>query len=347
MVTKHERATHGRTRRQVQSDEPDGLGLIHRPRRLRSSPAIRALVRETRLSVEMLVYPLFVCEGTGIRREVQSMPGVHQLSVDEAVRETVAARDDGVGAVLLFGLPARKDETGSAAADPAAPVQTAIRAIRDRLDAVTIITDVCLCEYTSHGHCGILDGEHILNDVTVGHLVETAVSHADAGAHIVAPSDMMDGRVGAIRRGLDQHGFEEVAIMSYAAKYCSAFYGPFRDAADSVPAFGDRRTHQMDPANAEEALREIELDIEEGADIVMVKPAMPYLDVIHRVKSTFQLPTAGYQVSGEYAMLKAAARQGWIEEPRAMLESLTAIHRAGADIIITYYAREAARALGL
>jgi porphobilinogen synthase len=220
------------------------------------------------------------------------------------------------------------------------------RAIRDQVDDMTIVTDVCLCEYTSHGHCGLLDGERILNDVTVSHLVETAISHAVAGAHIVAPSDMMDGRVGAIRRGLDARGFEEVAIMSYAAKYCSAFYGPFREAGDSAPAFGDRRSHQMDPANVEEALREVKLDLDEGADIVIVKPAMPYLDVIHRVKSTFQRPTAGYQVSGEYAMLKAAARLGWVDEPRAMLESLTAIRRAGADIIISYYAREAARALG-
>ena len=329
----------------VPADESDGLGLTHRPRRLRSTAAIRALVQETRLSADMLVYPLFVCDGNGVRREVSSMPGVHQLSVDETLRETVAARADGVRTVLLFGLPAHKDETGSAAADPTAPVQSAIRAIRGRLDDVTVITDVCLCEYTSHGHCGILEGDRILNDVTVDHLVETAISHAEAGAHIVAPSDMMDGRVGAIRRGLDRRGFEEVAIMSYAAKYCSAFYGPFRDAADSAPAFGDRRTHQMNPANVEEALREVQLDLDEGADIVIVKPAMPYLDVIRRVKSTFQQPTAGYQVSGEYAMLKAAGRLGWIDEPRAMLESLTAIRRAGADIIITYYARETARAL--
>ena len=346
MVTKDERPVPDTADRHVPPGEPNGLGLIHRLRRLRSSAGIRALVQETRLSADMFVYPLFVCEGTGVRREVASMPGVHQLSVDEAVLETVAARGDGVRSVLLFGLPAHKDETGSAAADPAAPVQSAIRAILGRLDDVTVITDVCLCEYTSHGHCGILDGERILNDVTVHRLVETAISHAEAGAHIVAPSDMMDGRVGAIRRGLDTRGFDEVAIMSYAAKYCSAFYGPFREAADSAPAFGDRRTHQMDPANVEEALREVELDLDEGADIVIVKPAMPYLDVIHRVKSTFQQPTAGYQVSGEYAMLKAAGRLGWIDEPRAMLESLTAISRAGADIIITYYAREAARALG-
>ena len=325
--------------------EPEGLGLIHRPRRLRSTAAIRALIRETRLSPDMLVYPLFVCAGSGIRREISSMPGIHQLSVDEAVRETVAARQDGVRAVLLFGLPAHKDETGSSSTDPAAPVQSAIRAIRDRLDDMTVITDVCLCEYTSHGHCGILAGARILNDVTVARLVDTAISHADAGAHIVAPSDMMDGRVRAIRLGLDGQGFEEVAIMSYAAKYCSAFYGPFREAAGSAPAFGDRRTHQMDPANVQEALREVKLDLDEGADIVIVKPAMPYLDVISQVKRMFQQPTAGYQVSGEYAMLKAAGRLEWIDEPRAMLESLTAIHRAGADIIITYYAREAARAL--
>ena len=346
MVTKDERPAAATAHRQVPANRPDALELTHRPRRLRRTAAIRSLVRETRLSADVLVYPLFVCDGAGVRREVPSMPGIHQLSVDEAVQETVAARGEGVRAVLLFGLPAHKDETGAAADDPGAPVQSAIRAIRDRIDDITVITDVCLCEYTSHGHCGILKGERILNDVTVARLVATAISHAEAGAHIVAPSDMMDGRVGAIRRHLDEHGFEEVAIMSYAAKYCSAFYGPFRDAADSTPAFGDRRTHQMDPANVEEALREVELDIEEGADIVIVKPALPYLDVIRRVKDTFQRPTAGYQVSGEYAMLKAAGRLGWIEESRAMLESLTAIRRAGADLIITYYAREAARALG-
>jgi porphobilinogen synthase len=322
-----------------------GLNLVHRPRRLRATAGVRSLVRETRLCAEALVYPLFVVEGHGVRREISSMPGVFQLSVDEAVRETTAARGDGVRAVLLFGIPASKDDTGSAASDPAAPVQTAIRALREQCADVTIITDVCLCEYTSHGHCGVLDGERILNDATVEHLARAAVSHAEAGAHIVAPSDMMDGRVAAIRAALDARGFDDVSIMSYAAKYCSAFYGPFREAVDSTPAFGDRRSHQMDPANTDEALREVRLDLEEGADIVMVKPAMPYLDVIQRVKSTFRCPTAAYQVSGEYAMLKAAARLAWIDEPRAMLESLTAIHRAGADIIITYYAREAARAL--
>jgi porphobilinogen synthase len=322
-----------------------GLNLVRRPRRLRTTSGIRSLVRETRLSADALVYPLFVVEGHGVRREISSMPGVFQLSVDEAVRETADARADGVRAVLLFGLPGDKDDTGSAAADPAAPVQSAVRAIREQCADVTVVTDVCLCEYTAHGHCGILDGERILNDVTVEHLVQAAVSHAEAGAHIVAPSDMMDGRVAAIRAALDARGFDDVAIMSYAVKYCSAFYGPFREAVDSAPAFGDRRTHQMDPANTDEALREVALDLEEGADIVLVKPALPYLDVIQRVKSTFHQPTAAYQVSGEYAMLKAAGRLNWLDEARAMLESLTAIHRAGADIIITYYAREAARAL--
>ena len=322
-----------------------GLNLVRRPRRLRTTSGIRSLVRETRLSADALVYPLFVVEGHGVRREIASMPGVFQLSVDEAVRETADARADGVRAVLLFGLPGDKDDTGSAAADPAAPVQSAVRALREQCADVTVVTDVCLCEYTSHGHCGVLDGERILNDVTVEHLAQAAVSHAEAGAHIVAPSDMMDGRVAAIRAALDARGFDDVAIMSYAAKYCSAFYGPFREAVDSAPAFGDRRTHQMDPANTDEALREVALDLEEGADIVLVKPALPYLDVIQRVKSTFRQPTAAYQVSGEYAMLKAAGRLNWLDEARAMLESLTAIHRAGADIIVTYYAREAARAL--
>jgi porphobilinogen synthase len=321
------------------------LDLVRRSRRLRRSAGIRGFVRETRLSAEQFLYPLFVCAGHGVRREVPSMPGVYQLSVDEAVRETEAARADGVPGVLLFGLPSEKDEVGSSAYDPDAPVQSAIRAIKRSSPDVVVVTDVCLCEYTSHGHCGIIVDREIANDPTVEQLGRAAVSHAVAGADIVAPSDMMDGRVGAIRRALDERGFEGVAIMSYAAKYCSAFYGPFRDAADSAPKFGDRRTHQMDPANAEEALREIEQDIEEGADIVMVKPAMPYLDVLRRVKDTFGYPTAAYQVSGEYSMIKAAAARGWLDEPRVMMESLTAIARAGADIIITYYAREAARAL--
>jgi porphobilinogen synthase len=321
------------------------LKLTRRMRRLRHSESMRALVRETRLSPDIFVLPLFVCEGEGIRRDVPSMPGVSNLSVDEAVRETAAARADGIKSVILFGIPERKDDIGSQAYDPEAPVQSAIRAIKREMPDVLVVTDVCLCEYTDHGHCGIvIDGE-IANDPTVDQLVRAAVSHAAAGADIVAPSDMMDGRVGAIRQALDDRGFEHTAIMAYAAKYCSAFYGPFRDAAGSSPSFGDRRSHQMDPANAAEALREVEQDIEEGADIVMVKPAVTYLDVIARVKEAFGYPTAAYHVSGEYAMLKAAARNGWIDEPRAMLETLTSIRRAGADIIITYYAREAARAL--
>ena len=321
------------------------LDLPRRPRRLRRTAAMRALVRETRLSPEMFIYPLFVVPGEGQRREVASMPGVYQLSVDEAVREAAAASAEGVPGVLLFGLPEEKDAIGSAAYDAEGPVHSATRAIKRAVPGMLVVTDVCLCEYTSHGHCGILVEEEIANDPTVEQLVRAALSHAAAGADIVAPSDMMDGRVGAIRGALDSAGFSGAAIMSYAAKYCSAFYGPFREAADSAPSFGDRRSHQMDPPNVEEALREVELDIEEGADIVMVKPALAYLDVIARVKSEFGYPTAAYQVSGEYAMLKAAARNGWIDESRAMLETLTAIRRAGADIIITYYAREAARAL--
>ena len=321
------------------------LKLTRRMRRLRSSEAMRALVRETRLSPDMFVLPLFVCEGEGVRREVSSMPGVFNLSVDEAVREVTAARADGIRGVLLFGLPAQKDDVGSSAYDTEAPVQTAVRAIKAAVSDVLVMTDVCLCEYTDHGHCGIVIDDQIANDPTVDQLVRAATSHAAAGADIVAPSDMMDGRVGAIRQALAARGFENDAIMSYAAKYCSAFYGPFREAAGSAPQFGDRRSHQMDPANALEALREVEQDINEGADIVMVKPALAYLDVITRVKQAFQYPTAAYQVSGEYAMLKAAARNGWIDERRAMLETLTAIHRAGADIIITYYAREAARVI--
>ena len=321
------------------------LKLTRRLRRLRTSETLRAMVRETRLSPDMFILPLFVCEGDGVRREVSSMPGVFNLSVDEAVRETAAARADGIKSVLLFGLPDHKDDVGSAAYDPEAPVQAAIRAIKREVPDSLVITDVCLCEYTDHGHCGIIEDGEITNDPSVEQLVRAAVSHATAGADIVAPSDMMDGRVGAIREALDDRGFENVAIMSYAAKYCSAFYGPFRDAADSAPKFGDRRSHQMDPGNALEALREVEQDIEEGADIVMVKPALPYLDVITRVKDTFGYPTAAYQVSGEYSMLKAAARNGWIDERRAMVETLTAIKRAGADMVITYYARDIARTL--
>jgi porphobilinogen synthase len=322
-----------------------GLRLTQRLRRLRRTPALRAMVRETRLAADALILPLFVTEGGGIRREVSSMPGVFQLSVEHAVAEAQGAWADGVPAVLLFGLPPHKDDVGSGAYAVNGPVQEAVRAIRRDVPAMIVITDVCLCEYTSHGHCGVIREGDIANDETVELLVRSALSHAQAGAHIVAPSDMMDGRVGAIREALDAGGFDQVAIMAYAAKYCSGFYGPFREAADSTPQFGDRRSHQMDPANADEALREVELDIAEGADIVMVKPAMPYLDIIWRVKERFAYPTAAYQVSGEYAMIKAAARNGWIDEERAMMESLIGIRRAGADMVITYFAREAARLL--
>ena len=321
------------------------LALTRRPRRLRRTEAIRSLVRETRLTPDCFIYPLFIVEGSGVRREVPSMPGVFQLSVDQAVAEAAAAKGDGVPAVLLFGLPSEKDDQGSAASDPDAPVQSAIRALKREVKDLVVITDVCLCEYTSHGHCGIVEGDEIVNDITVTHLAQAALSHAVAGADIVAPSDMMDGRVAAIRRTLDERGFDQTAIMSYAAKYCSGFYGPFREAVDSTPQFGDRRSHQMDPANVEEALREVEIDLAEGADIVLVKPALPYLDVVTRVKARFGQPTAAYQVSGEYSMIKAAAERGWIDEDRAVLETLTAIRRAGADLIVTYYARHAARLL--
>jgi porphobilinogen synthase len=321
------------------------LALTRRPRRLRRNEAIRSLVRETRLTPDCFILPLFVCEGRGVKREVSSMPGVYNLSVDEAVKEAAAAKADGVLGVLLFGLPDHKDATGSKASDPDAPVQSAVRALKREVPDLIVTTDVCLCEYTSHGHCGIVEGDEIVNDISVAHVADAALSHAVAGADIVAPSDMMDGRVAAIRKLLDERGFDRTAIMSYAAKYCSAFYGPFRDAADSAPQFGDRRSHQMDPANVEEALREVETDLEEGADIIMVKPALHYLDVISRVKRQFNQPTAAYHVSGEYSMLKAAARNGWIDERRAMLECLTAIRRAGADIIITYYAVDAAKAI--
>ena len=321
------------------------LAITKRLRRLRRTPALRALVRETHLAADQLILPLFIVEGARIRREVSSMPGVCQLSVDEAAAEAAAAWNEGIAAVLLFGLPSHKDEIGSSAYDAGGPVPQAIRAIRQAAPQMVVITDVCLCEYTSHGHCGIIENGDIANDATVEQLVRAALSHAVAGAHIVAPSDMMDGRVGAIRRALDERGYHDVAIMAYAAKYCSGFYGPFREAADSAPQFGDRRSHQMDPANADEALREVALDIEEGADLVMVKPAMPYLDVLWRVKERFGYPTAAYQVSGEYAMIKAAARHGWIDEERAMMEALISIRRAGADMIITYFARDAARYL--
>jgi porphobilinogen synthase len=321
------------------------LKLTKRHRRLRTSTMMRALVQETRLSPEMFVLPLFVCEGENVRREVPSMPGVYNLSVDEAVLEVERAKSDGIRSVLLFGIPGRKDDIGSLAYDPEAPVQSAIRAIKQQVPDVLVITDVCLCEYTDHGHCGIVIDDEIVNDPSVEQLVRAAVSHAAAGADIVAPSDMMDGRVGAIREALDARGFEHTAIMSYAAKYCSAFYGPFRDAAGSTPQFGDRKTHQMDPANVDEALREAEQDIAEGADIIMVKPALPYLDVVSAVRSSVDVPVAAYQISGEFAMVEAAAARGWIDRERAMLETLTSIRRAGAQIILTYWAVEAAHLL--
>lgn len=321
------------------------LDLRQRPRRLRRTAGLRALVSETRLTPAQFVYPLFVVPGEGVRAPVGSMPGVFQLSVDEVVREATDAAADGVHAVLLFGLPSSKDDTGSQASVADGPVQQAVRALKRALPATTVITDVCLCEYTSHGHCGVIVDGDVDNDQTVPLLVAEALSHAEAGADIVAPSDMMDGRVGAIRGALDAAGHTSVAIMSYAVKYASAFYGPFREAADSTPAFGDRRSHQMDPANVREALREAALDVEEGADILMVKPALPYLDVIWRVRQSVGLPVAAYHVSGEYAMVKAAGAQGWIDEPRAMMESLLAIRRAGADLIVTYWARDAARHL--
>ena len=297
------------------------MQLQRRPRRLRRTPAIRALVRETRLSADQLVYPLFVCEGSGVRRAVSSMPGVFQLSVDEAVREAKAARADGVGAVLLFGLPAAKDAEGSAAWDSQGPVPRAVRAIVADVPDLVVITDVCLCEYTEHGHCGVLDGERILNDATVERLVRSAVVHAEAGAHIVAPSDMMDGRIGAIREMLESEDHVHTRIMAYAAKFASAFYGPFRDAVGSATNLGksNKMTYQMDPANSNEALREVQADINEGADMVMVKPGMPYLDIVRRVKDEFQFPTYVYQVSGEYAMLKAAAQNGWLDHDKAMM----------------------------
>ena len=321
------------------------LDLTHRPRRLRRTPALRALVRETHLEPAQFIYPLFVCPGEGVNKPIGSMPGVAQMSVDEIVREVGAAAGDGVTSVLLFGLPAHKDERGSGASDPQGPVQQAVRGIRAAHPATVVITDVCLCEYTSHGHCGIVTNGDVENDATVDLLVAEALSHAEAGADIVAPSDMMDGRIGAIRDALDAAGYGQIAIMSYAAKYASAFYGPFREAAESTPSFGDRRSHQMDPANALEALRQVAMDIEQGADMVMVKPALPYLDILWRVKDTFGLPTAAYHVSGEYSMVKAAGANGWIDEARAMMESLISIRRAGADAIITYYAREASRRL--
>ncbi|MEE8319254.1 MAG: porphobilinogen synthase [bacterium] len=319
---------------------------IYRPRRTRRTETLRRMVRETRLSVDNLVYPLFVVHGKGIKKEIGAMPGVYQMSVDEIVKECREVVDLGIPAVILFGIPDEKDEVASEAHDPQGSVQLAVESIKGALPELVVITDVCLCEYTSHGHCGIVQDGEVLNDPTLELLARTALSHAQAGADIVAPSDMMDGRIAAVRDVLDEEGFDQTIVLSYAVKYASAFYGPFREAAESTPQFGDRKAYQMDPPNAVEALREAAMDIEEGADIIMVKPALPYLDIIARIKDRFDMPLAAYNVSGEYSMVKAGARLDWIDGERVMMESLISIKRAGADIILTYFAKEAARLLG-
>jgi porphobilinogen synthase len=318
----------------------------YRPRRLRRNENLRRLVRETKLSVDDLVYPLFVTFGKKVKKPIASMPGNFQMSIDHLVGEVGKTKELGIPAVLLFGIPETKDEVASGAFSEKGIIQQAVKAIKDKVPDILVITDLCLCEYTSHGHCGMLDGHEVDNDSTLEVLGETAVSQAKAGADVIAPSGMMDGQVLAIREALDEEGFEQVPIMSYSAKYASCFYGPFRDAAESAPQFGDRRSYQMDPPNSDEAMREIMLDVEEGADIIMVKPALPYLDVIHRAKEEFDLPLAAYNVSGEFSMIKAAANLGWLDEERAMMESVTSIKRAGADIIITYFAQDVAKILG-
>jgi len=317
-----------------------------RPRRLRVHPTLRRMVAETRLSPDHLIMPAFVVPGQNVCEPIPSMPGICHLSPDQVAKDAKEMEQEGVGAILLFGVPDKKDEYGTSASEKDGVVQRAIRAIKEAAPNLVVITDVCLCGYTSHGHCGVIDPKgKILNDPTLELLSEMALSHARAGADIVAPSDMMDGRVGSIRRALDGDGLQDVLILSYAAKYASCFYGPFRDAAHSAPSFGDRKTYQMDPPNVREALKEIALDIDEGADMVMVKPALPYLDVISKARDAFNVPIAAYQVSGEYSMIKAAAERGWLDEKRAMAESLTAIKRAGADLIITYFAREFVRSI--
>jgi porphobilinogen synthase len=313
-----------------------------RLRRFRRTATLRSLVRETRLSLDDFVYPLFVCPGEGVERPLEGLPGIAQRSVDRVCAEAEAARGLGIQALLLFGIPEEKDDSASGAYDDEGIVQRALRALREHVPGLVLVTDVCLCEYTSHGHCGVVDGEDVANDATLELLARTAVSHADAGADAVAPSDMMDGRVAALRSALDGDGHEGIPIVSYAAKYASAFYGPFREAAESAPAFGDRRSYQMDPPNLREALRECELDLAEGADAIMVKPALPYLDVVRAVRERFDVPLFAYNVSGEYAMVKAAAARGWLDERRAAIESLTAIKRAGADVVVSYWARELA-----
>jgi len=318
---------------------------IHRPRRLRLNTKIRDMVRETTLSLDDLIYPMFVTYGKGVRQKISSMPGCFQLSVDELVKEAEKVYKLGIPAIILFGIPEHKDERGSEAYSPRGVVQNAIKALKDRVSDLVVITDVCMCEYMSHGHCGVVKDGQILNDPTLELLAKEALSHAKAGADMVAPSDMMDGRVTAIREALDTNGFQHIPIMSYAAKYASSFYGPFREAAESAPAFGDRRSYQMDPANRREALKEVALDIEEGADIIMVKPALSYMDIISDVKEAFDVPVAAYNVSGEYSMVKAAAERGWIDETRVMMEILTSLKRAGADMILTYHALDAAKEL--
>jgi porphobilinogen synthase len=319
---------------------------IHRLRRLRRTEALRSLVRETRLHPAQFILPLFVCPGEGVRREIGAMPGNYQMSIDQLVGECVEVQALGIGGVMLFGLPESKDDMASGAYDENGIVQRAIRALRKETPGLLVVTDVCNCEYTIHGHCGYVKDGDVDNDTTLQWLAKSALSHARAGADMVAPSDMMDGRVWAIRQALDANGFDKTPILAYAAKFASVFYGPFREAAESAPQFGDRRSYQMDPANGREAMREIELDIEEGADMIMVKPAMPYLDLISQARQRFDVPIAAYQVSGEYSMIVAAARNGWIDHDRAMMESLTSIARAGAGVILTYFAKPAARLLG-
>ncbi len=317
----------------------------YRPRRLRQNEAFRKMIRETLLSVNNLIYPMFVVSGKGVRRPISSMPGIFQLSIYQLIKEAQEVRALRIPAVILFGIPDKKDEKASGAYDPQGIIQRAMKALKEKVPDLIVIGDVCLCEYMSHGHCGIIQGQDVDNDATLELLARTALAQAKAGADMVAPSDMMDGRVAEIRQALDENGFDQIPIMAYSAKYASAYYGPFREAAESAPQFGDRKTYQMDPANAREALREVTLDVEEGADIIMVKPALPYLDVICRVRAEFDLPVAAYSVSGEYAMIKAAAQQGWLDENKVIMETLTSIRRAGADLILTYFAKQAATLL--
>jgi porphobilinogen synthase len=343
MMSAEQTANRLRLRRETEEAEEMAAALLHRPRRLRRLDSVRRLVRETRLAADDLIYPLFVVHGQGIREEIDSMPGTYHWSLDLLRAEVEEVARLGIPGVILFGIPAVKDAIGSENFDDQGIVQQAIRTIKNAVPELAVITDVCMCQYTDHGHCGTVEDDRVLNDETLEVLARVAVSHATAGVDVVAPSAMMDGQVAAIRMALDATGFTQVAILSYAAKYASAFYGPFREAAESTPQFGDRQSYQMDPANAREALREVALDIEEGADMVMVKPALPYLDIIRQVREAFDYPLAAFSVSGEYAMVKAAAQRGWIDERRVTLELLTAIKRAGADMILTYFAKDIAR----